>query len=485
MKTKQFWNIMTMLVLIFGAAFVFSSCHKDDDEPSTLSLSTQRLEFTALGGERSFTVASNTGWNINGAKSWCYISITQGNGTKDVNVEVEKNTTKEERSCNLTISTTDGMLNQTIKIIQDAAETTLTVSPSDITFSGESGLKDEFTITTNGHWTISGKPEWLNVPTSGDGNTNCKIETLSANDTDEDRIADLQISADGKKANLKVTQRGLRVKCSITPTNVVALYDEICFDLKATGNINTFKYLIHSEHDINRLTDKEIEAELEEVEANKFVDDYIIFPDSYYSEGSYYYLQPNTTYYICTIAYDVNGKPGALKKTPIKTLKYLDYDNDAFVSFSDEAYGTGGFQFTCTKEGYCNTYHLIYGNLPTAYSEHPRVLYAFEINYYIKNHKKHWFAENWGLKIETEYPNNHTFTYATSTLSQLPLLVAMAWGVFKDGSVSSDMTGFLYDISQNENAPNRNIRAKNNKPSHEGRMILRSEDNKRKMSLLK
>ena len=231
---------MTMFVLIFGAAFVFSSCHKDDDEPSTLSLSTQRLEFTALGGERSFTVASNTGWNINGAKSWCYISITQGNGTKDVNVEVEKNTTKEERSCNLTISTTDGMLNQTIKIIQDAAETTLTVSPSDITFSGESGLKDEFTITTNGHWTISGKPEWLNVPTSGDGNTNCKIETLSANDTDEDRIADLQISADGKKANLKVTQRGLRVKCSITPTNVVALYDEICFDLKATKNINTF-----------------------------------------------------------------------------------------------------------------------------------------------------------------------------------------------------------------------------------------------------
>ena len=87
---------MTMFVLIFGAAFVFSSCHKDDDEPSTLSLSTQRLEFTALGGERSFTVASNTGWNINGAKSWCYISITQGNGTKDVNVEVEKNTTKEE-----------------------------------------------------------------------------------------------------------------------------------------------------------------------------------------------------------------------------------------------------------------------------------------------------------------------------------------------------------------------------------------------------
>lgn len=472
-----------MLVLLLSTAFVFSSC--DEPDPPTLSLSSSKLEFTALGGESSFTVTSNTTWTINGAKSWCYVSITQGNGTKEVNVEVEKNATKEERSCNLTISSKDGTLSQTIKIQQDAAETTLTVSPADITFNGESGLKDEFTISTNGHWIISGKPEWLNVPTSGDGDTKCKIETMSANDTDEERSAELQITADGKNASLRVTQKGLRVKCSIMPTNLVALYDEICFDLKATGNINTFKYLIHSERDLNRLTDKEIEAELAEVESDKFADDYIIFPDSYYSEGSYYYLLPNTTYYICTIAYDVNGKPGALKKTPIKTLKYDDYDNDAFVSFSNEAYGTGGFTFTCTKEGYCNSYHLIYGNLPASYKKFPRVLYAFEINYYITKRQKHWFAENWELKIETEYPNNHTFTYATSTLSQYPLLVAMAWGVFRDGSVSSDMTGFRYDISQDENAPNRDIRTKSNKPSHKGRMILRSEDKKLKMSLRK
>lgn len=470
---------MTMLVVVLFCALSFSSC-KDDEEDSTLSLNTSSLDFTALGGERTFTVNSNTSWQINGAKSWCYVSMTQGKGTQNVNVEVEKNTTKEQRTCRLTVSTSNG-LSQTLTINQDAAETTLTVSPADITFSGESGAKDEISITTNGHWTISNIPDWINVPSSGDGDTKCKIETLSANDTDEDRTAVLRISADGKSATLNVTQKALRVKCYITPTNLVALYDEICFDLKATGNINTFKYLIHSERDINRLTDKEIEAELAGIEPDKFVDDYIIFPQSYYSEGSYYYLQSNTTYYICTIAYDVNGKPGALKKTPIKTLKYVDYDNDAFVSFSEEAYGTGGFQFTCTKEGYCNSYHLIYGNLPAAYKNYPRVLYAFEINYYLKKKQKHWFASNWDLKIETDYPNNHTFTYATSTLSQYPLLVAMAWGVFKDGSVSSDMTGFRYDISQDDNTPNRNLRVKSAKPSNKNRMILRSVDKKLSM----
>lgn len=479
---RKLWHLLTiMMVSLVSMNFV--SC-KDDDDDSFLTVSSNSLEFTALGGERTFTVNSNTNWTINGAKSWCYVSITQGKGTKDVTIEVEKNVSKNDRSCFLTISTTDGANSQTVKIEQEAAETTLTVSPADITFSGESGLKDEFTISTNGHWTISGKPDWLNIPTSGDGDTRCKIETMSANDTDEDRTVDLLITAEGKSASLKVTQKGLRVKCYIMPTNLVALYDEICFDLKATGDINTFKYIIHSEQDINRLTDKEIEAELAEVESNKFADDYIIFPDSYYSQGTYYYLNPNTTYYICTLAYDVNGNVGALKKTPIKTLNYLDYDNDAFVSFSDETYGANGFQFTCTKEAYCNSYHLIYGNLPSQFLDYPRVLYAFEINYYIKKQTKHWFAEDWNMKIETEYPNNHTFTHVSSTMSQYPLLVAMAWGVFRDGSVSSDMTGFRFDISKVEEAPNKNLRLKKSKPTNKDRMILRSENSKLRTSLL-
>lgn len=475
---------MIMLTVVLFSAVSFSSCGSDNggiEEPPaptpTLSVSVSSLNFASSKGEKSFSVTSNTSWTINGAKSWCYVSITQGNGNKDVSVEVEKNTTKEERTCQLTISTTGG-LSQSVKITQEAAETTLTVSPADITFSGEKGAKDEVTITTNGHWTISNIPDWLNIPSSGDGDTKCKVETTSANDTDEDRTADLRISADGKSATLKVTQKALRERCYIMPTNLVALHNEICFDLKATGKINTFKYLIHSEEDINRLTDKEIEAELANVEPMKFVDDYILFPNSYYSEGRNYYLQSNTTYYICTIAYDVNDKPGALKKTPIKTLRYVDYDNDAFVSFSGEDFGSNGFQFTCTKEGYCNTYHLIYGNLPAAYINYNRVLYAFEINYYLTKKQKHWFASNWDMKIETDYPNNHTFTYITSTLSQYPLLVAMAWGVFKDGTVSSDLCGFRWDISNYLNAPSYNARDMNTEPSNDNRMILRSVDEK-------
>ena len=192
---------MFMLVIVLLGAISITSCEKD----SILDVSASKLDFTALGGERSFSVTSNTSWTVNGARSWCYVSVTQGNGNKDVTVEVEKNTTKEARTCRLTISTNDG-LSQTVNIIQDAAETTLIVSPADITFSGEKGAKDEISITSNGHWKIENVPDWINIPLSGDGDTKCKIETTSENDTDEDRIAELSVSADDMKSvTLKVT----------------------------------------------------------------------------------------------------------------------------------------------------------------------------------------------------------------------------------------------------------------------------------------
>lgn len=438
-----------MLVVVLFGAFSFTSCGGDDDdpvvEPSTLRVSTPKLEFTALGGESSFTVTSNTSWTVNGAKSWCYVSITQGKGNKEIIVEVDKNTTKDERTCRLTISTTDG-LTQDVTIKQEAAETTVSVSPSEITFNGESGLKDEFTITTNGKWTISGKPDWLNVPTSGEGETKCKIETTEANDTDKERTAELKINAGGKTANLRVIQKGLRVRCYIEAKNIVALCEEIGFELQPTGDVDVYKYIIHLGEDVDnkRVTDKDIEDELKQEDGRKLADNNpIIFPNYFYSNGNYYYMQEDTKYYICTIAYDSKGNPGALKKEPIRTRKSIDPDYDAYVSFNNANAYSDAIEFECKKEGYCDSYHLIYGNMPS--ENFTKALFAFEINYYLKNKKKHWYAEQRNLKIETYYPNTHTFVhYYTKPLAEWPLIIIAAWGVFKDGSVSSDLNiGYL------------------------------------------
>ena len=89
-----------MLAVVLFSALSLTSCGDDDDDPvpSTLNVSTSKLDFTALGGERTFSVTSNTTWTVNGAKSWCYVSVTQGNGNKDVIVEVEHNQRRENLS---------------------------------------------------------------------------------------------------------------------------------------------------------------------------------------------------------------------------------------------------------------------------------------------------------------------------------------------------------------------------------------------------
>ena len=419
------------------------------------NVDTAPLTFSAEGGTKSvFVESERVAWAATSSATWININPPSGNNDDlYVNVTVNKNVDTKARDAVITFNAgSEGIY--AVSISQEAAEAILTVSPADLTFSGASGEKDEITITANGHWTVSNIPDWLNIPSSGDGNTKCKLETLSANDTDEDRVVELRISTEGKSATLKVTQKALRVKCYIEPQNLVALWDEVGFELKPTGDVNKYKYIIHLGDDIDkkRVTDKEIEEELKQEDENKLADnDPVFFPDWFYSDGNYYYMQSDTKYYICTISYDSNDNPGKLMKTPIKTLKAVNPDYDAYVTINDAVVYADALEFECRKEAYCDTYHLIYGNMPS--TTFTRVLFAFEINYYLKNNKKHWFAQQRDLKIETFYPNTHTFVhYYTKSLTEFPLVIIAAWGVFKDGSVSSDMNYAYLDTSEEANA---------------------------------
>lgn len=314
-------------------------------------------------------------------------------------------------------------------------------------FDGKSGIdfKQTVTVSSNVVWTLSGVPDWLSVsPTNGNGTITMTIYPKSQNETSSSRNASLILSGDGVSATINIIQGNGLSLCSVEPTNIVTLYDRISWDFKATGNVNKFQYMILSEREYNRMTDREKINALSEEEGLKFVDDYVAMV-GYDKYGNT--ILPNSSYYIVTLAFDVDDKAGELRNVKVTTPVYLNGDDDAWVSF-DNVYAnySSGFWFDATKEGYCNTYHLIYGILPSDYYYNSGI-YAFEINYYIKNKKKHWFAENWGLEIVTDYPNNHTFTYTTTLLPYYPRCVAYAWGVFSSGKLSSDLMGFQWDLS--------------------------------------
>ena len=433
MKQKPFfkptiWLLATCVILL-------SSCKKDPE----LTVSTNQISFSANGESVSLKVKSNTSWIITGNPSWLTVSPSTGSENANVVFAAQQNSETTSRKCVITISTDDAEVIQTINVEQAGSEVFLSVSPSDIYFTSKEGEFAELKIMTQTTWRISDVPSWLNVNLQGDGTTTIKVTTKSANETDESRSAELKVTAGEKTATVTVTQEAGKPVCYVEPINVVALYDEICFELSATSNVNTFKIGYLDENEYKRMTEKEIIAYVEEGEMNKFADDYIFFPGGF---------DDNTKYYICTIAYDENGDAGELRYATITTPQYINYDNDAFVSYSDMSYGADGFQFTVTKEGFCDTYHLIYGNIGTSDEGYSRSLYAFQIKYFMNKKEKHWFADNWGLEIVTDYPNNHTFSHYTYTIPYFPVIVIYGWGVFKDGSLSSDMIGGQWNTSE-------------------------------------
>lgn len=454
MKIKYFIGLLSVtLFVVLGLSFTSCSSSSDDPEPTMSVNGTASIEAdgTVIG---DITVtAENTDWtvDVNTGKEWL---TAYKNGNK-VALSAKENTSTETRNATIVVTATaSSTMSYTVNVIQKGASSVITVNgteSADITFTGafenKSGIdfKQTVKVVSNVSWSVSGKPDWLSIsPSNGNGNVDMTIYPTSENETSSPRTATIILAGAGKTATINVTQEAGKPVCYAEIQNEVVLHNRMCWEYKATSNVNTFQWILLSEREYNRLTDKELLEEVTQQEKLKFTDDYLsmVVYDSHNNE-----IVSNSTYYIVTVATDTNGKTGELKKKKLVTPSYKNGTEDAWVSFDNVYYSQSkGFWFDTTKEGYCSTYHLIYGIIPAGYAYNSAV-YAFEINYYLKYKKKHWYAENWQMEIVTDYPNNHTFTYSTSYLPVYPRCFAYAWGIFKDGTLSSDLMGFQWDTS--------------------------------------
>ncbi len=90
-----------------------------DQEPPELSVSTSELNFSSAGGDKSFTISSNTEWMVSTDEHWTGVDLTAGSGNGSIEVSVEENTDLNSRSA--TILITDGhALTETILVSQEA-----------------------------------------------------------------------------------------------------------------------------------------------------------------------------------------------------------------------------------------------------------------------------------------------------------------------------------------------------------------------------
>lgn len=328
----------------------------------------------------------------------------------------------------------------------------LSVTPTEISLLSEKGSSASFTITTNGAWVASCASDWLHLSArNGNGNSMVTVTALTENSSSEVRTAQVLVQAGSLSLVVTVSQMAGLVAVKVVPVNIVALHDELAWEMEEIGTVNEYRMIWINESAYNRMNNVELLDTLMKSDVRKLNDQYLFAP-AYENDGrkdpNQRLIVENTTYYICTVAFDMNKNRGEIVKTKVTTPAYVDDDNDAWVLLSfepSEDIFSNAFRFTAKKEGFCNTYHAIYGNLPSD-ENYNVALYAYQINYYLKYGKKHWFASTWGLEIVTDYINDHTFVHYTNNLSTRSRIVICGWGVYKDGRVSSYMGGINYKI---------------------------------------
>lgn len=465
---------------MFGV--VFTACGSDDDKNPTMSVNgSASVEANGTVSGDITVTTENTDWTVDVSSGREWLTAYK-NGNK-VALSAKENLSTEDRTGTIIITaTTDSQLSYTVNIIQKGTVSSITVNgagSTDITFTGIFGnkngidFKQTVKVMSNINWNISGKPDWLNIsPSNGNGNVEMTVYPTSENESSSPRTASITLTGAGQSATINVIQEAGKPVCYVEIQNEVVLYDRMCWEYKATSNVNVFQWMLISEREYNKMTNKEIIEEISTKEKLKITDDYISFV-AHDSQNNQ--IVSNNAYYLITLASDETGKAGELKKKKLITPEYKNATDDAWVNFDNiTSNPSRGFWFDAIKEGYCNTYHLIYGIIPAEYIYNSAV-YAFEINYYLKYKKKHWFAESWEMEIITDYPNNHTFTYSTYLLPVYSRCFAYGWGVFKDGTLSSDLMGFQWDTS----AENAIQKVRSNSEKKQNMLIKRSAEERR------
>lgn len=426
------FKFLSWLFLLVGMAVTMVACggSDDKDEPATLTVSPSSISMDADGGSTSLTINSNTGWIISGAPSWATVTPSSGSQSGSVTITATANSETTSRVATLGVMTTDGSVSRDVTITQAAKQITLSVDVTSIMLPSTAGASQSINISSNDSWTLSNIPDWLQASSmAGNGNSSITITTRSANESASERNATMTLSSGTSSVNIFVAQEAGLANCKVTPSNITCLYYGVAFGLEYSSTVATCKILMVSDYDYKHLTEAELIKEVES-ESSQIPEDQTIYSRS---------VVEDTQYHILALAYDSKGNRGELTDVTFTSPNYLDGTKDAWCSISDASYSSTTFRFYVSKQGYCFKYDLIYGaNIYSGYIN--ALVLTYEINYYKKNGVKNWLSTYADLIFELNYPNDHQFSCSYSPTAYYGGVVALTWGMFEDGTMSSDVS---------------------------------------------
>ncbi|MDL2255337.1 BACON domain-containing protein [Parabacteroides sp. OttesenSCG-928-G06] len=97
----------SLFALIASFLFVVNGCVKEDDPP-VINVSQNEICISQKSSAVSVWIDSNAEWKSSTNQEWCRPSVTTGRHSQEINVLVDENTTKFNRTAIITFETKGG-----------------------------------------------------------------------------------------------------------------------------------------------------------------------------------------------------------------------------------------------------------------------------------------------------------------------------------------------------------------------------------------
>ncbi len=310
---KSYLKILNIILIL-----LLASC--DKEPPESLEISSKNIAVSNSNAEEVLNVTSNGKWTASIASTWCTITPTSGDGDGAIIIKATDNTTAEERSVKLTI--TSRSLTKTATITQGYA--ILKLDKNQISVEKES-TTESLAISSNTRWTID-IPAGLNWVTasalSGDGNK--EITFTFTKNSGGQREGYINIRYADTYITLRVVQlRG--VNSSPAQPALISPAD----NLTDANRLPTFRWHSVKDPDGDEVTYK-VEYSLDQSSWTGLT----TIKDTVYNLSAY--LDANTPYYWRVIAADEFGAEGASAIHSLTTGEKTSYfDGEYKVAFGN------------------------------------------------------------------------------------------------------------------------------------------------------
>lgn len=228
----------------------------------------------------------------------------------------------------------------------------LVASPGTLSLLSEKGATVSFSVKCNTTWVITGIPEWLNLSaTSGNGDGDVVVTALSTNSDDAIRTATIIITAGDETAQIVINQLAAFVSdCTVGFSDILPMTTSIAFMYDIKPDVSYF-YAGFLDISAAGWTDERIIKTL--------TDEDRFDPKSSEATGlqGFRNMDPDTEYYLCTVAFNDKGEQGKLTKVKVKTLKFgLAIP---LVTVDNVRYNSTQWFWNTTMNAYTNRYYMI------------------------------------------------------------------------------------------------------------------------------